>query len=330
MSDSEQPLLMLVEVLGRDGRVTQCVPVRHWPLRVGRAIDSDVVIDDSFVAPQHLVIDVEADNGPRLLALPSLNGVQMGGRGVPIGQAQALHTSEGTQLTLGHTTLRLRWPGEVLAPERPLRRGPMLSTLIVCLMLFWGLQAATIWLQLDPGAKVAEWLPALMTVPVGVAAWCGAWSLASKLFQQRPDFLGHLGIAAVYLLGIESSSILLPQVAAATSWDWLSRVAVGTVAAIGTAMVVAHVGLVLPQRRGLIRLLAAIGFAVIAAVTLTQNQQRNDRYFSELYTSTLPMPALRGAATLPVDEVLEVMPLLRQRVDANAKAAAQSDGPDDE
>lgn len=330
MNEPDRALLLLVEVLGRDGRVTQCVPVRHWPLRVGRAIDNDVVIDDPFVAAQQLVIDAGADGSPRLRVLPSLNGVQLGRRSLPVGEAQALATTQGTQLTLGHTTLRLRWPGEVLAPERPLRRAPLLPAIIVCLLLFWALQMAETWLQLDPGAKVAEWLSPLLTVPVGVAAWCGAWSVASKLFQQRPDFRAHLGIAALYLLGIELAGILLPQVAAAMSWGWLSRIGAGTVAAIGTAMVVAHVGVVLPQRRALIRWLGVIGFVITAAVTVMQNQQRNERYFSELYTATLPMPALRVAPALPVDEALEVMPLLRQRVDANAKAAVQSDGPDDD
>lgn len=330
MNESAVPLLALVEVLGRDGRVTQCVRVQRWPLRVGRAIDNDVVIDDPFVAAEHLVITTDGGGHPQLQPLASVNGVQLGRRSLPAGEAHALDTAQAAQLTLGHTTLRLRWPDEVLAAERPLRRAPLASMVIVCLLLFWALQVATTWLQQDPGMKLADWLPLLLTVPLAVAAWCGAWSLASKLFQQRLDFGAHLAIAAVYLLAIELVTVLLPQVAASTSWGWLSRISAGTAAAIGTAMVVAHAVLVLPQRRMLIRSLAALGFLVAVAVTMTQNQQRSDRYFSELYTSTLPLPALRLAPAVPVDQALQVMPALRERLDASARAAAQSDGPEDE
>ena len=36
----------LIEVLDRDGQVRQSFPVAQWPLRVGRALDNDVVLSD--------------------------------------------------------------------------------------------------------------------------------------------------------------------------------------------------------------------------------------------------------------------------------------------
>ena len=38
--------LALLEVLDRDGQVRQSYPVLEWPLRIGRALDNDVILSD--------------------------------------------------------------------------------------------------------------------------------------------------------------------------------------------------------------------------------------------------------------------------------------------
>ena len=50
--------LALLEVLDRDGQVRQSYPVLEWPLRIGRALDNDVVLTEPHVAPHHATIDL--------------------------------------------------------------------------------------------------------------------------------------------------------------------------------------------------------------------------------------------------------------------------------
>ena len=47
----------VLELLDRDGHVRQSVAVPHWPLRIGRALDNDVVLSDPHVAAHHLVLE---------------------------------------------------------------------------------------------------------------------------------------------------------------------------------------------------------------------------------------------------------------------------------
>ena len=56
--DDERPMrLAVVEILDRDGHTRQLVPVWHWPVTIGRAIECDVVLDDPHVAARHATLD---------------------------------------------------------------------------------------------------------------------------------------------------------------------------------------------------------------------------------------------------------------------------------
>ena len=45
--------LALIETLDRDGQPRQILRVSQWPVRIGRAIDCDLVLDDPHVAAHH-------------------------------------------------------------------------------------------------------------------------------------------------------------------------------------------------------------------------------------------------------------------------------------
>ena len=79
-------VLAVVEVLDReslDGHDGHDAPVRQthvvtaWPLRIGRALDNDLVLADPHVAPHHLQVAV-AEGGVRLVVGDTRNGVQFG------------------------------------------------------------------------------------------------------------------------------------------------------------------------------------------------------------------------------------------------------------
>ncbi|HWH73714.1 MAG TPA: FHA domain-containing protein, partial [Methylibium sp.] len=68
MSAPSDTLLAMVELLDRDGSVAHRIPVRRWPVTIGRAIDCDVVLDDPHVAAHHARLERPiADEPPQLL-----------------------------------------------------------------------------------------------------------------------------------------------------------------------------------------------------------------------------------------------------------------------
>jgi len=323
--------LALVELLERDGRVRRALPVTQWPLRIGRAIDNDLVLDDPHVAPYHACIEAGDDGQPWLVALPTLNGVQVGRRRLGAGERTRLTGADLGGWTLGTARLRVRLAGEALAPERALHVEAGHGTTILFALALWAWQLAAQAIRLDPGAKITEWLAPLLGVPASVAAWCLAWALASKLFQQRFDFWSHVAVAVRYLLAIEVAGFVLDGAAAVTSWAFLSRIGGAVEAAIGVAMLWAHARLVLPNRVRSLALFASGAYVVGAAIVVTQNLQRTDRVFTELYSATLPPPGLVwGRRVAPATFVRDTA-ALRERLDRSVREAQaeQKDDPAD-
>ena len=70
----------LIEVLDRDGQIRQSQGVTRWPLRVGRALDNDLVLSDPHVAAHHLHIDASDAGRLQLHVDDTRNGVQLGAK----------------------------------------------------------------------------------------------------------------------------------------------------------------------------------------------------------------------------------------------------------
>lgn len=58
--------LAVVEVLGRRGEVVAREKIHSLPATIGRGFDSDVILDDEFVAPHHLQLEAADDGGFRV------------------------------------------------------------------------------------------------------------------------------------------------------------------------------------------------------------------------------------------------------------------------
>jgi hypothetical protein len=313
-------LLGLIEVLERDGRVRRALPVAAWPVSIGRALDNDVVLDDPHVAPHHVIVDKAVGQGPHLRALPSLNPVQVGRHQVAAGDRALLAAGDGT-FTVGATRLRLRLPGEALAAERPLARAPWPSVTLLQVLALWAWWLGRHAIGLDPGAKAAEWMLPLLGAPAALALWCLLWALASKLFQHRFDFWPHLAVASRGLLAIEVVGFVLPWASALSGWSGPSRIAAGAAAACAVWMLLAHARLVLPHARRALAVAAGAAFAVGAAVVLALNQQRQERWFAELYVDELPPPALLWVAPASRDAFVAGATALRGRLEAQVRDA---------
>jgi hypothetical protein len=315
--DGQAMRLAVVEILDRDGHARQVVPVWHWPVTIGRAIDCDVVLDDPHVAARHATL-ADGDGDLGLHVGDSVNGARLRNKHVAAGQQVDLPSGEVFQL--GGTRLRVRRASDPLAPEKALAletAGGLRSLMVLALaLLAWSV--AEHWLNTDPGGRLTDYLPVLVGSPVMLAVWCGFWALGSKLFHHRFEFWPHARIAVSFLLVLAVTGLLLPLAAYALSWPFLSRIAGFVGGAVLCAMVLQHLTLILPSHRRVLAMGMGAVFAASVAVMLVRNYQVNDRFFAELYVTTLAPPALRLAPTVTTERFLDESRHLKAVLDGHA------------
>lgn len=336
--------LARIEVLDRDGRVRQALAVSAWPVSIGRAIDNDIVLDDPHVAPYHAVLEAGPEGGPRLRVLPGRNGMLWGRRRLPAGgepvslaepppasaaarrPASAASAPRGPiELTAGLTRLRLRRAGDTLEPEREITMaaGHQAGTIVLALLL-WLWLLAEHWIALDPGSKASDWLPPLVGAPLAGAGWCLMWALASKIFQHRFEFWPHVAVAVRGLLAVEVTNFVLLWLSGLSGWPVFAQLVTGATAAVGVATLWAHARLVLPQQRRALAWAATAAYVAGAAILLALNQQRHERWFSELYAHMLPPPVLMWQTPAARSDFVRRAERLRPALEkSSAEAAAE-------
>ncbi|MBL8350880.1 MAG: FHA domain-containing protein [Burkholderiaceae bacterium] len=335
--DRPEDRVALIELLGRDGRVQRAVDVHRWPVSLGRALDNTVVLDEPHVAAHHATLSTDGDGRPWLQVGDTCNGVRLGTPGgrlqrpwLPAGTRQPLPAA-GAALQLGGQRLRLRLPGAPLEAERPLAPPSAgRSTLAGVAALWFAVQIAQRWVELDPGADFTQWLPWLLGLPIGVATWCGLWALGSRMFRHGFDFVGHAAIAMPALLALEIADTLLPALAAAAGWPllWqLQKLLVPPL--IGGWLLRSHLRHLLPQRGRAIDLTLSVLVAAGLLLGLAVNQRQQGRAFADPYMRTLPMPMLRLGTPAPTTRIDEAMAPLREKLADRVLEAGANEAEDE-
>jgi FHA domain len=323
-------MVSMIEILDRDGQVRQSIAVTHWPLRIGRALDNDVVLSDPHVAAHHLTID-EADAGLALSVADTLNGAWLGPKRLRSGEVVTLPAQgDALELIAGRTRLRLRLPGHALAPElaiAPLsslrrRAAPIVLTAVLLLagVLF------SSYLNNDPDNFARATGSTLLSVLVGTAVWCGAWATLSKIFTRQARFSWHVRVFLFAALALMAIDLLPPLFAFAFSWPWITDFDFVGEIAVASAALYFHLLAVEPARHRLVKW-AAVACAVVGiGLTLWFNVQRTDRLGDELYMNHLFPPAMRVAKPISADALIDGLAPLKATLDKKAKQAGSDDG----
>jgi hypothetical protein len=324
--DRPEARVALIEWLSRDGHVQSCVDVWRWPAAIGRALDNTMVLDDPHVAPHHLRLDVGVDGGVTLAVGDTRNGVRLGDRWLAAGAVAPLPTG-GANLIVGACRLRIRLPGEALAAEQKLVRVAQRPawTNGALLAAVFALLGADHWIALDPGDPFTAWLPLLLGAPAVLLGWCAVWALASKVFQHRFDFWGHLGIVLPFALAFLLVDALLPQVAASLGWPWLANASALIQAALAVTLLWSQARHVIPNHPRALGA-ATIGVAaVLAALSVVTSLRSTDRWGGELYLSSLPLPALRWGRTVTSQAFIDSAAGLRAGLQSRVQRARDDD-----
>jgi hypothetical protein len=314
--------LALIELVERDGRVSRVLDVHAWPLTLGRALSNDLVIDDPHLAAHHATLQLDEQGQLQLQLGDTVNGLHLGSTALAAGQ-RAPVPAQGATLQLGGWRLRLRLPGEVLAPERPLplNRAASWAAVAAAAALLAGFSVAERWVNLDPGADLSAWMPVLLGLPVFMACWAGLWALASKLFQHRFDFTGHLRIMLPWLLGVVAAEALIEPLAATLGWPWLWRLSPFVQALLGLLMLHAQLLHVLPNNRRAVTGAAVAAALAGLALNLAMTHRQTDRLSRPAYMSTLPLPGLVLSGTEPSAALVQELSPLAARLAARVKAS---------
>jgi len=325
--------LALIELLDRDGQARQVVRVTSWPVRIGRAIDCDVVLDDPHVAPHHADL-VLRDDGVHVEPLPSVNGVRLGRARIAGASARLQPTA---QMQLGATQMRVRQAGEPLAPEQPLadvhhgarRRLVRLVALALVAAVWAGLNQ---WIASAPGQSGTEITSLYLGAPIALAVWCSLWALGSKLFQHQFAFWPHLETALFWPLVAMVVQALSGQLAFAFSAPWIAKA--GHLAAIlAVAMLLwRHLAIVLPQRRRAFAIVMAGVVGVGLGLNMADRLRHQQPVVGDLYLGTLSLPGVRVAKPVSADAFVKSAAPLEKTLSKWAKAVgddAPSEGEDD-
>lgn len=208
---------VVVEVLDDRGRVRAreriVLDEERRRFTAGRSMDADIVLDDPYAAALHAQFELSADGRLRVTDLDSVNGLVLDGRRVH--RARNLELRDGL-VQAGRTTLRIRLPGEPLAPERPDHagragrkvRGLALAGAVFC-TLFVFYQS---WVDAprDPLAAAAA---ALSGAVFFAAGWVAIWSLLSRVLQSEWRIQAH---SAVFLCVV--AGLLVADLAIDLAW----------------------------------------------------------------------------------------------------------------
>jgi Inner membrane component of T3SS, cytoplasmic domain len=209
-----------IEVLGRHRDVAARHRVRASEVRIGRGYDNDLVIDDPYVAAQHLVI--RRDEAGALIAhdIGSANGtfVEPGGRRV-----ETVVLDGDAVLRIGHTQLRVRDPSYSVARERASERPrPVWPSAVALAVAIIAIEIVSLWLKETGEAKLSRYLQPPVILAAVVLGWTAVWAILSRIFAGQARFERNVRIALAGMLAYSLYNEAAEYLGFALTWRALA------------------------------------------------------------------------------------------------------------
>ena len=188
-----------IEVLDSKGNVLERTSIDSFPIHIGRAYNNEVVIDDPYVCPAHVAIELD-DRGSLIARdLNSVNGLRLGSgrkKRLPM-----LALNSGSQFQIGHTILRYRSFDHALAPTLLDRENGTSFFGSPYIAAFAGIMVfALLCLEGFLGSVERVTIAGIVSEPLVTFAtlflWAGLWTLAGRVILSRFYFFEHVTIAS--------------------------------------------------------------------------------------------------------------------------------------
>lgn len=322
--------LMWIEVLGRDHGVAErhrFDDIPRWPVRIGRAPDNDVVLDDPHVAPHHAEVRMEADGRLSISDLGSVNGLRVEGSRE---RFTRLACAGHPVFILGRTRLRVRDGREPVAAELPLEANTQGNARMAVFGLgLLGISLLDLWLEWISTTPVNHFLYPILAYAAVLTAWTATWSVLTRIFTGHTRFVQHLTIAFAAVLAYKVFGELQSWLAYALARPGLQEQDVFSFWVFLALACLAHFRQLLPRSMMLVRVLVVAGLAGAVSVqwVLRQEGLRQSGHAAAL--GRLQPPLLRPESGSSLDAFSARADQVRSLLDVSRKRDPDEDGAGD-
>jgi pSer/pThr/pTyr-binding forkhead associated (FHA) protein len=320
--------VVVVEVLTRRDHVQSrqrvALGAGKRSFSVGRGAACDVIVDDPYAAPLHVLVEIDEGGAIVLTDQASVNGIWLQGRRTRGAGPMPL---QGGEFRIGHTRIRVRMPHEQLAPERsdgasatesqrPFGRWVAIG-LLACVALF----SYASWLD-APRDVAAALASALLGFALGAGLWIAIWALLSRIVVLEWRWLTHAAILLCSFALVLIADFLFDAGLFAfdlRSPSWLKAM-FGALAA--GALLYLHLVHASPIGRRLAGLCAFL-IPILAFGTVTWVEARKQRHNVNYVDASRELfpPYLRMRTAKPLEGFLESTAEIRKGADEKRRIA---------
>lgn len=317
-----------IEILSRNGEVQHRHHVPDLPIRIGRAYDNDVILDDVHTAAHHAIVDVDAEGALLISDQGSRNGLIHQNKR----QRQVSMTGHSV-VRLGQTNLRIRSADFAVDEEafdtsnynwegwRPALTG----ILMIGVMAFTSIRFGDV----DKFDTVRYLMSMAGIFAVGLV-WSGIWTFANRLFGGHGRFGRHLFIAACGMVTLEIFGYINSLLAFAFSWEIFTRYGEHLLIFIGAATVYFHLTTINPRASRRAMYAATIVALIGSGFLFMTNYQRSGTLAAEFYMNDQFHPAIRLSKNQSLDQFMSNTEKLKTEVDAQRSKAVNPGGDGEE
>ena len=268
--------MIWVEILSRNQEIAARFRLPQAEARIGRGYNNDIILDDPYVAAEHLRLFRDGSGQLVVEDLGSANGVYLNGSA----QRLARIIVDGKQpIRIGQTFLRIREANFVVEPERvgspERKRFPVVLAAVLAVLLA-GLDDAKIWLAQTAEVQPSTYLGPLLALGVTVLGWAGIWALLSRVFSGSSRFLRNLLITLTGGLAMTLYGWIAQFMAYALTWSTPVTYNFAALWSIAAVMCFFHLATIGPPRPWLKGSIIAI--LLVVALT-TQALQLSETFF---------------------------------------------------
>lgn len=318
--------IIFVEQLTPDGEVAHRTKVTQVPIRIGRAYDNDIILDDPHTAAHHAQIELNQLDELIISDLGSYNGITLANT-----QEQFFVVDGDHVYRLGHTRLRIRTADYQVAAEvtdSTNHRWEGLLPALTGLSLLIITSLLSIWLADLNQGTFSKYLLELVSILGFALGWSGIWALFSKLLSGHARFGRHLFIVGAGLAFLELWEHFSSMLAYAFSWEFLAIFSPHPVIVICTIVLYFHMLTAGNKRPGRLKLYLAVLALLGSGIIMTTTYQDSNHLSDELYMSQIYPPALRISRDHQLEEFMADMQSLKAQVDEERKDNADKDNSD--
>lgn len=323
-----------IELLHRDGTVVvRLLAPERGGLRIGRALDNDLVLDDPYCAAYHARLEILADGSAQLFDMNTRNGIfnsknqdakELQSDGVT---EKVHHVSSDEPYRLGQSLIRVRSSEWELAAERIVSKREVWPLALLGFVVVLSRTAWSSWLT-DTSEKTPEYLYALAGVTAILCLWSAMYAMFGRLVSGEQRFTSHLVIASIGFVLLDAVAGMMNLMAFSMSWLWPLRISYTLSILIVAGVVSFRLRLADPRHWKTLRIgvMTVAGLAIVIPVA---QLWVSDRKLTDIQTIDLvEYSALRIAKPSSVSDFTQKTLSLKESVDEARKKKDESEGGD--